>query len=79
MSNSQTPGWVKTVVIILVAILAFNILLHVGLGLVSLTFSLLGGLIGLIFSKAGLFIISVALIAYIIHNRSENKRNYDTY
>jgi len=79
MSHSQTPSWVKTVVLILVAILVFNILLHVGLGIVSLTFSLLGGLIGLIFSKPGLFIIGVALVAYIIHNRSDNKKNYDCY
>lgn len=75
MRNNGIPQWAVGIIVVLVALAALNILLHIGFGLVGLFFSIVGAILGFLFSKTGVLVACVALGAYIWHNRGV--RRYD--
>lgn len=68
--NDKKTNWVLVIGAIILGLILLNALFLLGSGLIGLVFNLIGGLLKLIFSKAGMVVIGVALIVYIINNRS---------
>ena len=69
MSTRKNTNWVLVIFAVILGLVFLNAFLHLGIGLIGLVFSLIGGLLKLVFSKAGMIVIGVALVIYILHNR----------
>jgi predicted Co/Zn/Cd cation transporter (cation efflux family) len=77
MSTRKVLEWMFIAIGILFFLWIAELVLGIAFGLVSLSFSLIGGLLSLLFSKAGLTLLVVGLIAYIImNNRREGRAQY---
>ena len=79
MRSSKVIGWTITILGILFLVWMAEVVLGLAVGLLGLLVSLLGGLISLAFSKAGLTLIAIGLIIYILTHRSREKRHYYDY
>ncbi len=77
----KSNNWIGVVIAVVLGLIVLNALFHVGIGLIGVFFSLLGSLVSLIFSKAGMVLIGVGLIFYILNNRKRAGRDhyYDVY
>lgn len=66
--------WIAIAVLLLILLAVAELALGIVFGLVSLSFAFIGGLFSLLFSKAGLTLIAVGLIAYIITNNRRQRQ-----
>ncbi len=73
MNVSKVAAWAVIVLCILFLIGVIEIILGVAFGIIGLVFSLIGSLVALLFSKGGVTLIAVGLLAYVIVNRNSDK------
>jgi len=76
MSNRGNTNWVLIIACVILALVFFNALFSLGIGIIGLAFTLIGGILKLVFSKAGFVVIGVALVFYILHNRGRGHSYY---
>ena len=76
MSSRKKPNWILIIVAVMLALIFFNALFSLGMGIIGLVFTLIGGILKLVFSKAGMVVIGVALVFYILHNRGRGHSYY---
>ena len=76
MKTSTVPGMIFTVLFVLFIFWLAGLVLKIGFGLIGMIVSLIGGALGLLFSKSGITLLALALIGYVLWHRSEEKRMY---
>jgi hypothetical protein len=65
---------VLIVLAVVVGLWALELVLHIGLGMINVVFSLIGGIFGLLFSGEVIVLAGLALVAYLIWSRRDRRR-----